>query len=239
MLKTAILDSNRSRRQSLELLLEQDARAEKTEIFEDSKLCLQKLQKTGQDGGLLFLCTNMFHHEQLQEYLDELCESAPWIQVVCYAQSPLNIAGKLLMLPESVLGFLGMPFDPKQIGICIEQALCRKNPHRMIQIVRRGSQIFVRADSIIMIESQIHSVIITTARETYTVRKRLRDVLEELPDYFWQCHQSFAVNSRFIERYQGDAILLSTGQSVSVSRKYKTTIREAVSSLLCRTPSKD
>lgn len=234
MLKTAILDSNTNRKQTIEDWLRKDRRVEQTEGFTSLEQCLAAVPLRQGEEDLLFVCGSMFGKDGLQRFLDSLSEEAPWLQVVCYFEQGTRIESGYLALCPQVLGVLGLPCTEKDISDCVEQALCRKNPHRLVRLVRRGSEIFLRADSIVMVESQKHTAVITTVRDQMTVRAKLSEILAQFPDYFWQCHKSYAFNSRFIERYQAGDVLLTTGAVIPVSRKYKNGIRKAVAGMLAQ-----
>lgn len=55
----------------------------------------------------------------------------------------------------------------------------------------------------------------------YFVRGRLKDIKEELPPNFIQCHRSFIVNRNFVKQQLATILLLLNNEKVPVSRGYK------------------
>ena len=55
----------------------------------------------------------------------------------------------------------------------------------------------------------------------YFVRGKLKDIKEELPPNFIQCHRSYIVNRNFVKQQMATILLLLNGERVPVSRSFK------------------
>ena len=64
---------------------------------------------------------------------------------------------------------------------------------------------------------------------------KLKDVCEKLEGYgFVLCHQGFLVNTRYIERIDGDTIYLTGGDSVPISSRKRKGFIEQYSQIISR-----
>lgn len=55
----------------------------------------------------------------------------------------------------------------------------------------------------------------------YFVRGKLKDIKEELPPNFIQCHRSYIVNRNFVKQQMATILLLLNGERVPISRSFK------------------
>ena len=51
-------------------------------------------------------------------------------------------------------------------------------------------------------------------------------MLEELPDTFIRCHQSFIVNRDYVRNVEGNQFLLSSGNVIPISKKYAKNVKD-------------
>ena len=57
------------------------------------------------------------------------------------------------------------------------------------------------------------------AGETYSVKRTLRELEEELDDSFYKIHRSYVVNLRFVKKVTKTAVTLKESEELPLSRK--------------------
>lgn len=79
---------------------------------------------------------------------------------------------------------------------------------------------------IIYFESNLRRVTLHTGKEAFSFYGRLRDLSEHLnPMLFVRTHASYLVNMEYIRCIRDTEVLLSTGEHIPVSRKYRPSVR--------------
>lgn len=80
---------------------------------------------------------------------------------------------------------------------------------------------------IIYFESNLRRVTLHTGKEAFSFYGRLRDLSEHLnPMLFVRTHASYLVNMEYIRSIRDAEVLLSTGEHIPVSRKYRPSVRD-------------
>ncbi len=80
---------------------------------------------------------------------------------------------------------------------------------------------------IIYFESNLRRVTLHTGKEAFSFYGRLRDLSEHLnPILFVRTHASYLVNMEYIRSIRDAEVLLSTGEHIPVSRKYRPSVRD-------------
>lgn len=80
---------------------------------------------------------------------------------------------------------------------------------------------------IIYFESNLRRVTLHTGKEAFSFYGRLRDLSEYLnPMLFVRTHASYLVNMEYIRSIRDAEVLLSTGEHIPVSRKYRPSVRD-------------
>ena len=80
---------------------------------------------------------------------------------------------------------------------------------------------------IIYFESHLRRVTLHTGKEAFSFYGRLRDLSEHLnPMLFVRTHASYLVNMEYIRSIRDAEVLLSTGEHIPVSRKYRPSVRD-------------
>ena len=88
---------------------------------------------------------------------------------------------------------------------------------------------------ILYVEAYHRHLFIHTAKQKITICGKLKDVCEKLEGYgFVLCHQGFLVNTRYIERIDGDTIYLTGGDSVPISSRKRKGFIEQYSQIISR-----
>lgn len=78
----------------------------------------------------------------------------------------------------------------------------------------------VSYNEIIYIQSKKRVCEITTNKRLYKTYIRLTDLTKNLPSRFIRCHQSFIINTDFIEKVTKDSLMLKNGDIIPISRKF-------------------
>lgn len=80
---------------------------------------------------------------------------------------------------------------------------------------------------IIYFESNLRRVTLHTGKEAFSFYGRLRDLSEHLnPMLFVRTHASYLVNMEYIRSIRDAEVLLSTGEHIPVSRKFRPSVRD-------------
>ncbi|MCL2198191.1 MAG: LytTR family DNA-binding domain-containing protein [Defluviitaleaceae bacterium] len=155
----------------------------------------------------------------------ELHKLSPHTKVIFVTGHVETFSQQIFLNDANLSGLLAKPVDT---------GILQANLQKVAQGLSFGTQpaLFIKkkslsipAHEIIYIESQNHTVLIHTEKETVTVYETLKTVLDALPKGFFQCHKSFVVNMSQIRRFQTADILMKNGKTIPVSRKKYTATR--------------
>lgn len=97
-----------------------------------------------------------------------------------------------------------------------------------LAIRHKGVVNVIPSRDILFMESSLRLIKVHTEDEFFETYGKLGDLLEQLPDHFVRCHQSFVVNLDAIESLDSDTAHLIDGRTVPVSRRMRTTVRRAL-----------
>ena len=92
-----------------------------------------------------------------------------------------------------------------------------------------GGNRFLKLSEVLYFENSANDIIAITATESYVFRKKISELEEELSTRgFLRVHQGFLVNISQIFQDFGRYIVLRTGQTIDVSRRYKKSVQEVL-----------
>ena len=80
--------------------------------------------------------------------------------------------------------------------------------------------------------SMAHKIVAYGKEKSREFYGKLGEIEEQLPAYFIRIHKSYLVNTRFIESYRPDKVILNNGEELAISRSYKEQVRAFVSKRL-------
>lgn len=128
------------------------------------------------------------------------------------------------------LNFLTKPLDERKLSACVTQALDLAPKLDAALTVFSGKQaIRIPLREIRYLESYNKRVTIHTIRGDCTCTQRLSQVLSSLPQPdFFQIHQSFVVNDRYVRRIRYDRLSLDDGTELSISQHFRRQVRELI-----------
>lgn len=126
--------------------------------------------------------------------------------------------------------FVRKPLHQEDVELALGQALARREAATAEPLVLRHDHVVdvVRPQDIVYVESNRRHVLIHVHSATHRVYGKLSVLLDGLPGYFVRCHQSYAINLDYVERLSAESVLLVTGESIPVSRRWRTAVREAL-----------
>ena len=95
-----------------------------------------------------------------------------------------------------------------------------------ISIVNDGVNMFLPCKSICYIKSENVYLQVITTKESYLIRKKLKEQMKELPsNVFVQVHRSYVVNMRYIVSFDGVSVTLEDGTKIPVSKGKRETFK--------------
>lgn len=107
----------------------------------------------------------------------------------------------------------------------------------VINVEHLGRPYAIQAEHILALNSAGNYVEIETTEGTFLKRISLKDILALLPNYFYQCHRSYAVNLHQVSSMQnqtsGTAVIyLSSGSKIPVSKSAKARLKQRLAQQL-------
>lgn len=128
------------------------------------------------------------------------------------------------------VSFVRKPFNTVDVNLALSQALeaSRARTDAPLAICCNHAVVLIRPSEVSFIESDRRCAFIHEGARVHRVYRKLSDLLDELPAQFVRCHQSFLINLDFVEKLGTDSLLLSTGDTVPVSRRCRTQVRDAL-----------
>lgn len=124
-------------------------------------------------------------------------------------------------------GFLEKPIQYNILNFFIKQIQDNFNDRNSkLRINYNYNSYIIPYRDIIYIQSDKRLSVIHTTAEKFKTYKKLSDMLEELPDTFIRCHQSFIVNRDYVRNVEGNQFLLSSGNVIPISKKYLKNVKD-------------
>lgn len=126
------------------------------------------------------------------------------------------------------LNFLTKPLDEGKLSACVTQALDLAPRLDAALTVFSGKQARrIPLREIRYLESYNKHLTIHTTQGDCTCTQRLAQVFAALPQPdFFQIHQSFVVNDRYVRRIRYDRLSLDDGTELSISQQFRKPVRE-------------
>ena len=125
------------------------------------------------------------------------------------------------------LNFLTKPLDEGKLSACVTQALelaPKLDAALTVSFGKQAQRIPLR--EIRYLESYNKRLTIHTTHGDYTCPQRLAEVFAALPKPdFFQIHQSFVVNDRYVRRIHYDRLTLDDGTELSISQNFRKQVR--------------
>ena len=123
------------------------------------------------------------------------------------------------------LDYLVKPIPYNNIRYCMQQVLNKHAASNFI-IYTKNSITKILYYNILYFSSEKHSTNIITLTETIHINQGIKNVLENLPEQFAQCHRTLIVNLQHAQRITRKDILISNGELLPIGRNYLNTIKQ-------------
>lgn len=117
------------------------------------------------------------------------------------------------------LNFLVKPIKEAEIDWCLRQVLSKISKEYFIYNGRESFKIYYR--DILYVKANGHYVFIETTNGRYEIMKSLKQMLDELPGEFVQCHRTYIVNIHQIISIRKNQIVLTSKEWIALGEKYK------------------
>ena len=150
----------------------------------------------------------------------EVYKRNPGIAII-YVTGHTDIYSQRIFLSKANLsGFISKPVDMEILESNLKKVAeaLPFNEQPALVVRQHGTIISIPFNEIYYIESSKHTIIINSTEESIVSYERLKEVEKSFPAGFYQCHKSFIVNMRQIQRFKRDEILLKNGKRIPVSR---------------------
>ena len=109
---------------------------------------------------------------------------------------------------------------------CMQYILSKikESEPKALYIKTPNSVTLVLYSDILYFESQSHNVLVKTTTDKFQYRKRISELISELPEYFIQTSRSYIVNMKHIKSIHSDSVELDNGNLIQLTRTYKSTV---------------
>lgn len=171
----------------------------------------------GKSVNILFLDIELNRDKNGIEYAENFGKQYPKMKIIymtCYND---KFVQEIFLRNTNLVGYLMKPVNRKVAQALLEKARAAGGGTRIV-IRPAGEIVTLNAEEIVSIESDRHYLDISTGNAEYRILAKLSDFLPSLPDFFAQCHKSYAVNLRHVERIKELEVLMDNGAKLPVSR---------------------
>lgn len=222
MVRTAILDSSKERREYIQTSMQGLDFEVSTELFSNKYDFLESLDEDATSFDILLLNTTLLHEGDGVELAKEIRVRNRLI-MICFITDTEEYYGEAFSVLAT--GYLLYPFDVGQLHNCVNFFFHKTKVERRASwmIKERGEnfrRIYCR--NILYVESHNREIIIHLENgSTIVSYAKLSKAEEELPAKgFLRCHQSYIVNLYFVEEL-GQGQFFIKGTEIPISRKYQ------------------
>ncbi len=184
--------------------------------------------EAGENYDLVLMDLNWGGQKTGLSYAERLYKAAPHLPVIYVTGFNDRFAQHVLLKETNLAGYLTKPIDDVLLEKYLRKVIDSRDAGKNLTFHQQGRVISVNVKRIIYLESSNHSSVIYTDTASYTVYEKLSDLLERLPDTFVQCHKSYVVNLRWVQRLEPEQILLKNGRQIRVSRSFCARTRQQV-----------
>lgn len=116
------------------------------------------------------------------------------------------------------VSYITKPFKPNDVAAALE--IIAHGLPKMLEVRGANGIEKLNPNDIIFIKSDGVYVELHTVNGMVVQRKLLKEIVDELPDFFLRVHRSYLVNINFIEQRSSSHLILK-GQEIPVSRSFR------------------
>lgn len=226
-MRVAICDDDKVFLKQLEELLGGYVFVGHTETYGEIEPFFHALEE-GEQYDLVLMDLDWGSHTTGLSYAERLYHKAPHLPVIYVTGYNDRFAQHILLRETNLAGYLTKPLDRGLLEQYLSKVLERRDTGKYLTVHQQGRSVSLDVRRIVYLESHNHVSIIHTDSGDDTVYEKLSALLDRLPDTFVQCHKSYVVNMRWVQRLEPGHILLKTGQQVAVSRSHRDKTRAQV-----------
>jgi DNA-binding LytR/AlgR family response regulator len=218
-MRIAVCDDNKLHLMDLKEKLSALPIVDKASYFTDLSLFLASLED-GHSYEAVLMDIDWGQKKTGMDAATELYKHLPETPVIYVSGYSEKYAQHIFLHQANLSGFISKPVDAEILEANLEKvAAAHPYGESPSLIVRQGGTIHaIPFCEISVIESWKHNVTVHYGEESLTLYEQLGKISATLPPEFHQCHKSYVVNMRHIQRFQSSQILLKNGRTVPVSR---------------------
>ena len=162
------------------------------------------------------------------EYAEKLYGIAPHLPVIYVTGFNDRFSQHILLKKTNLAGYLIKPIDLVLLERYLKKIIESRDAEQILSFQQQGRLLSVEFGRILYIESQNHISVVHTDARSYSVYEKLSALSNRLGPSFVQCHKSYIVNMRWIQRVESGRVLLKNGEMVSISRSRSAAAKEKV-----------
>lgn len=178
-------------------------------------------------ADLLFLDINMPGISGIE--LTKILANCKIILTTAYAEYAVE------SYEQNVLDYLLKPISPARFAQAVQKAVhyfAEKKETSTVIFAKSGKRITaLKLDDIYYIEGSKEYLAIFSSKGKIVVYKRMKDILDHLDGRFARVHNSWIVNTDYIEKVEAGEIIINT-TPIPISEKYKDSFYEKIRSRL-------
>ncbi len=194
-----------------------------TESTEDIVAVLMDIELDNENGIIVAEQINILYPEIkiifLTAYSLKYCEE-------------IFLAGKKLS-PFALVDKTNLSTNLKRALDKLKDILKEDDEKNKVVLASKSETLIVNAKQTLYLTSNAHFLIISGTFGRKSINRKLSEALALFPDYFVQCHKSYAVNIYHIVSYNFKQIELDNGDIIPVSRKFSQSMRNRILKIKC------
>lgn len=224
MINVAICDDNREILTTLESMLHGQYHDQiRIHTFTTTFSLVTYLQDEAKGDADLLLMDIEIDQDNGIEVADTLQKQFPGLKII-FITGYIDYARYIFKVEP--IGFVVKPIEEKRLFEAIDRAMERISAEQdqVIRIHYKGELLKLCTAQILYLETIQKVIHIHTLQRKYETRKRIDEMMKELPYNFVRCHQSFVINMDHIVSFSAGQAELSNGQKIPISRnRYRST----------------
>lgn len=149
--------------------------------------------------------------------IQQLDSSARIIYMTGYAERYVQ---QIFLKPANISGFLMKPVEEKMLRENLKKIKDEEQEaeKKRLLVKYKGAMLSLSFNDIVYLESAGHMITIHTREGKQNCYDRLEKLFERLPEYFIQCHKSYVVNMKEIQRIEKGKVLMSDYTEIPISK---------------------
>lgn len=118
----------------------------------------------------------------------------------------------------NAINYLLKPFDNNKLYACLDQAVELMNRDNSLLIQCDKELIKIELDDLIRIESNGHYLRLITQNQTYSIKKSMKEMSDELPSSFYRLSRSDLISLKAIKRITSKEVMMLNGDSLLIPK---------------------